>query len=153
MALCGAGDIVIEQGRLGACAIRRLAVAAGLAAALLSGAIGAAAQPKRAPDEATRNAARALAAEGDTLFSQGDYAGAADRFSRGYSLLPAPTLGVRWARALARQGKLIEAEERYVATVRTELEPGASGPFRAAVGEATAELAELRQRIPKLIVV
>jgi hypothetical protein len=128
-------------------------MAAGLAVALCSGATGAAAQAKGAPDEATRNAARALAAEGDALYAQGDYAGAADRFARGYALLPAPTLGVRWARALAHQGKLIEAEERYVATVRTELEPAASGPFRAAVEEATAELAQLRPRIPKLIVV
>ena len=91
------------------------------------------------PDENTRNAARALAAEGDALLAGGDFSGAADRFSRAWSLMPAPTIGVRWARALVAQDQLIAAEERYVATVRTPLAEDAPPPFHAAVQEATAE--------------
>ena len=68
------------------------------------------AQP--ASDDGTRNAARTLAEEGDALLAGGDFAGAVDRFSRAWSLVPAPTIGVRWARALASQDKLIAAEER-----------------------------------------
>jgi hypothetical protein len=125
--------------------------ALGLALHLLAS--PAAGQSKAPPDEATRNAARTLAAEGDTLFAKGDYAGAEDRFARGFTLVPAPTIGVRWARALARQGKLIAAEERYVAAVRLELGADAPSAFRTAVDEATRELAELRTRIPKLAIV
>lgn len=114
---------------------------------------GAALAQPAAPDEGTRNAARALAEEGDRLLADGDFVGAIDRFSRAWSLVPAPTIGVRWARALAAQDRLIAAEERYVATLRTPLAEDAPPPFRAAVQEATAELAALRPRIPRLTIV
>ncbi|MEJ7729381.1 MAG: hypothetical protein WKG00_09200 [Polyangiaceae bacterium] len=107
----------------------------------------------RSPDESTRNAARALAAEGDALLAGGDFSGAVDRFSRAWRLVPAPTIGVRWARALVAQDQLIAAEERYVATVRTPLGEDAPPPFHTAVQEATAELAALRPRIPRLTIV
>jgi hypothetical protein len=107
----------------------------------------------QSPDESTRNAARALAAEGDVLLANGDFSGAVDRFSRAWSLVPAPTIGVRWARALVAQDQYIAAEERYVATVRTPLAADAPPPFHAAVQEATAELAALRPRIPRLTIV
>ncbi len=114
---------------------------------------GAAVAQPAAADESTRNAARALAGEGDALLAGGDFPGAVDRFSRAWSLVPAPTIGVRWARALAAQDQLIAAEERYVATVRTQLAEDAPPPFRAAVQEATVELAALRARIPRLTIV
>jgi hypothetical protein len=106
-----------------------------------------------AADEPTRNAARALASEGDAFYAKQDYEHAVDRFARAYALVGAPTIGVRWARSLAKLGRLIDAEEHYVATVRTHLAPDAPDAFRAAVTEATQELADLRARIPKLEIV
>jgi hypothetical protein len=101
-------------------------------------------------DEATKNAARALAEEGERLFDAGDYAGAADRFLRAKRLVPVPTLEVWLARALDKQGKLIEAEERYRAALRAELSPDAPDAFQKAVADAERELEQLKRRIPTL---
>lgn len=101
-------------------------------------------------DDATRDAARELAHRGEAASARGDYARAADLYRRAYALVPAPTLSIREARALAKTGKLVEAVEAYVRTIRTALTPDSPAVFRQAVTQARAELAALRPSVPQL---
>lgn len=102
------------------------------------------------PDAMTRSAARKLAEEGDRLFEQGDFEGAAERFAHAYGLIDAPTLGVRWARSLSRMGRLVEASERYRKTAATPVDGKSPRAFAEAVEQAAAELEALEPRIPML---
>lgn len=104
-------------------------------------------------DDSTRNAARELAAQGAEAFQKGDFARASDLYRRAYALLPAPTLSLRQARSLERQGKLVEAVEAYVRTTRTRVDASSPDAFRQAVASAEEELAKLRPRVPKLEIV
>jgi hypothetical protein len=74
-------------------------------------------------------------------------------FHRAYALVPAPSLSLREARALERLGKLVEAVEAYVRTVRTPLAADAPDAFRDSVRQANDELGKLRPRIPQLRIV
>lgn len=125
-------------------AAARCAVAA--AAALLLAAPSARARV----DDATRDAARELAHRAEAASRSGDYRRAADLYRRAYALVPAPTLSIREARALAQIGKLVEAAEAYVRTIRTPLQPSSPAVFDQAVAQAKSELAALRPRIPQL---
>lgn len=103
-------------------------------------------------DDATRNAARELATEAAAALAKGEKAKAQDLYRRAYALLPAPTLSVREGRVLEQLGRLVEAAEAYVRTVRKPLSADAPEPYRAAVTEANDALVALRPRIPKLTV-
>lgn len=105
------------------------------------------------PDDATKNAARELAERGARAMAENDFAAAEDAYRRAYELVHAPTLSLRHARALSRAGRLVEAVEAYVRTTRFRLESDAPAAFRDAVTEADSELAALRPRVPKLVVV
>lgn len=94
--------------------------------------------------------ARDLGNQGVEAYQSENYAVAEDRLERAYQLYPNPTLGLWSARALTKNGKLVEASERYTAVARMELEPNASDAFREAVAAAAKENAALAERIPKL---
>jgi hypothetical protein len=128
----------------------RLLAACALVASAALGSPPAAAQPI---DDATRNAARELAAQASEAFNHGDYERAFDLYHRAYALIPAPTLSLREARSLEKLGRWVEALEAYLRTTRIAL--GASPPeaFRQAVQEAYDDLAKLRPRVPKLKIV
>jgi hypothetical protein len=121
-------------------------------AALLLAALPALAEPAGTgtQDEATRNAARELARDAVTAYDAGDWAKAQDLIDRAYKLVPAPSISIWQARILAKMGKLIEANERYELTRRTDLPADAPDAFRAAVTEASDEVEALRPRIPKI---
>jgi hypothetical protein len=104
-------------------------------------------------DDATKNAARELAQRGSQAFEAGDYASAQDLFHRAHALIGAPTLSLREARALVKLGRLVEAIEAYVRSVRTKLGPDAPKPYQDAVAAAEGELEQLRPRVPQLKVV
>lgn len=104
------------------------------------------------PDDATKNAARELATQAGDAFRNGDYDKAQDLYRRAYALIPAPSLSVREGRALEKLGRLVEAAEAYVRTVRTPLGDKPPQAFKDAVKEASDALAKLRPRIPKLTV-
>ncbi|MGE5783449.1 MAG: hypothetical protein ACM3ZE_02625, partial [Myxococcales bacterium] len=57
--------------------------------------------------------AREIGYAGAQLYESGDYAGAEQKFQQAFSTLKAPTLGLWYARALAKQGKLTEAASAY----------------------------------------
>jgi hypothetical protein len=105
------------------------------------------------PDDAAKNAARELAEEGAKAMEAQDFARAQDLYHRAYALVPAPTLSVRRARALEKAGRWVEALEAYVRTTRTSLDADAPPAFREAVAEAHAELAALRPRVPRAVIV
>jgi hypothetical protein len=107
----------------------------------------------RPVDDATRDAARELAHRAEAASRSGDNQRAADLYRRAYALVPAPTLSIREARALAQIGKLVEAAEAYVRTVRTPLKSDSPAVFSQAVAQAKSELAALRPRIPQLTIV
>lgn len=116
----------------------------------------AAAQPAPQPtavDDVTRNAARDLAHRASEAYARGDYETAQDLFHRSHALVAAPTLSLRQGQALEKLGRLVEAAEAYVRTLRTPLDEGSPAVFVEAVELAERELAALRPRIPKLKVV
>lgn len=104
-------------------------------------------------DDASKNAARELAEQAAKAMEAEDYAKAQDLYQRAYALVPAPTLSLRHARALARGGRWVEALEAYVRTTRTRVDASSPEAFREAVQQAQTELAELRPRVPRAIVV
>lgn len=104
------------------------------------------------PDEARRNAARAIGRDAIRNYDLGNWARAQELFHKAYDLHPAPTLALREARALVKLGRLVEAAESYArATTPPPGEPNTDA-FRAAAAEAQAELKVLRPRIPRLLV-
>jgi hypothetical protein len=103
-------------------------------------------------DDATKNAARELATQAGDAYRKGDFEKAQDLYRRAYALIPAPSLSVREGRSLEKLGRLVQAAEAYVRTVRTPMGDNAPDAFRDAVKEASEALAQLRPRIPKLTV-
>lgn len=102
------------------------------------------------PDDATRNAARELAAQAGEAFQRKEFAVAADLYRRAHALVGAPSLSVREGRALEQLGRLVEASEAYVRTTRFRLTDESPRAFQEAVQEANSALGTLRPRIPKL---
>lgn len=101
-------------------------------------------------DEATRNAARALADRGAEQYDRRDWAGALEMFRRAYELVPAPTIAVFEARCLTQLRRLVEADEAYARAEAAPTKKDPAGLFREAVREAQQEGAALRRRIPRL---
>jgi hypothetical protein len=116
-----------------------------IALAIALGAHSAAAQ-----DDQTRATARELAQRASEAYEAGDFHTAQDLFHRAYTLVAAPTLSLREARALVKLSRLVEALEAYARTTRTKLDESATQPFRDAVDTAAKELEELRPRVPLL---
>lgn len=111
-------------------------------------------QPASAAD---RTAARQLGQEGVALYQKGEYETALDRLSRAEALVSAPSLSLWAARSLAKLGRLVEANERYLAATRIRLEGQGLDAARLEVqqraqADAAKERAELLPKIPKLTV-
>jgi len=113
-------------------------------------AVGLAVSPARAQDDATKNAARELAAQAAHAMESGDFTAAQDLYGRAFALVAAPTLSVRQAHALEKAGRWVEALEAYVRTTRVPLDDSSPEVFREAVAQAQAELIALRPRVPRL---
>ena len=111
------------------------------------------APPAAAQDDTAKQAARQLGQEGIDLFEKGDFEAASDRLERAYAVVRVPTLGLWLARSLAKQGRLVEALERYNDVGRMTLGDDAPKPFKAAKDKARNEQAELEPRIPSLVIV
>ena len=103
-------------------------------------------------DEAALAAARQLGNEGIDLYEKGKYQPALDRLSRAYKVVRVPTLGLWLARALAKNGKLVLAAERYREVTRFQLTDSSPAQFTKAQADASQELAALEQRIPSITV-
>jgi hypothetical protein len=88
--------------------------------------------------------ARTLFEEGVALADSGDYVGAADRFSRAYSLKPTSGIAFNWASVLIETGKLVHAEDLLLSVLR---DPGADASLKS---ECEAVLRTLTPRIARL---
>lgn len=128
--------------------MRRLFAALAVSLVLTS-AVDAAAD---ANEVAARNTARKLGVEGLELFDKGDYEKALEKFNLANQLVPAPTLGVRIARCLAKLGRLVEASETYLEVTRQELPRGTPYVQKKAQAEAAEEREKLLPRIPTLTI-
>lgn len=104
------------------------------------------------PDESTRTAARALGTAGVEAYQTGDFATAADKLDKAYSLLRAPSLGLWSGRSLVKLGKWVEAAERFLEVTSLQVPTGDYAVQKKAQSDAAAELAALRPRIPTLVV-
>jgi hypothetical protein len=101
---------------------------------------------------ATRVVARKLGTEGVEAFQAGQFALAHDKLDKAYAVLRVPSLGIWSARALVKQGKLIEAMDRYAEVTRLPLGAGDQSIQRQAQIDAQAELEETEKITPSLSV-
>jgi hypothetical protein len=110
------------------------------------------AQPAPSGDEPSRAEARKIGYAGVEAYQAGDFATARDRLETAYQMLRVPSLGLWSARALAKVGKLVEAEARYLEVVRLPTSVGDEAIQEQARQDARNERAELARRIPSVLV-
>jgi hypothetical protein len=117
--------------------MRALPRAASIATCLLGMTCASLAHAQADVDRAT---ARTLGQDGQKALDAKDYKTAEDDFRRADSLVHAPTLLLGLARALAAQGKYVEAQETYKRIVREGVAPGAPAVFQKAMEDANNEV-------------
>ena len=116
---------------------------------ILSVALGVSSRPALADD---KDDARALGAAGIVAFEEGRYPEATEKLSQAYALYPASSLLLWWGRALAKQGRLVEASQR-LGEAASEALPEDADPAMAETQQmATSERAEVDQRIAHAMV-
>jgi len=125
--------------------MRRIHLAIGVAAGLFLGASFASSAHAQA--DADRAAARQLGEAGQAALDAKDYKSAEDKFRRADTLVHAPTLLLGLARALAGEGKLLEAQEAYKRIVREGVAPGSPAVFQKALEDARQEVDSVSPRI------
>jgi hypothetical protein len=103
-------------------------------------------------DEASRAEARKIGYAGVEAYQAGDFATARERLDTAYQLLQVPSLGLWSARALAKLGKLVEAEARYLEVIRLPTSVGDEVIQQQARQDAGNERAALARRIPSVVV-
>jgi hypothetical protein len=116
---------------------------------------GAEAQPLPAGqpgDDPSRTEARKIGYAGVEAYQAGDFATAHDRLETAYQMLRVPSLGLWSARALAKLGKLVEAEARYLEVIRLPTSVGDEAIQEQARQDARNERVELARRIPTVLV-
>jgi hypothetical protein len=110
--------------------------------------VGMAASPEAwAQSDADRATARSLGQEGQQAFENKDYPTAEDRFRRADTMVHAPTLVLGLARALAAEGKYVEAQESYNRIIREGLPPGAPEVFKRALDDAKKEVDAISAKV------
>ena len=100
--------------------------------------------------DAARAAARSEGYEGVRAYESGDMAVAVDKLGRAFDVAKMPTLGLWYARALAKNGNLVEASERYGEVIRLEVTEGKVKEQKQAQADAASELETLKPKIPTL---
>jgi hypothetical protein len=100
----------------------------------------AASSTAHAQSDVDRATARQLGEAGQQALDAKEYKSAEDDFRRADSLVHAPTLMLGLARALAGEGKLVEAQESYKRIIREGVAPGSPAVFQRAVDDANKEV-------------
>ena len=95
-----------------------------------------------------RASARVLAEEADRKMTKGDYAGAAESFTKAYTFVPAPTIKVARAHAYLKLALLIEAQQDLFDAARSEPQPGEPASWGDARVKARAEADSITPRLP-----
>lgn len=99
-----------------------------------------------------RAAARSLATEGATAFSEGRFKEAVDLFARAETLVHAPPHLLFQARAHERLGQLVRAREAYLKIIKETLPSNAPKAFKDAQTAATTEVQAIEPRIASLTI-
>jgi hypothetical protein len=94
-----------------------------------------------------RATARTLGQDGQKALDAKDYKTAEDDFRRADSLVHAPTLSLGLARALAAEGKYVDAQETYKRIIREGVAPGAPAVFQKAYEAAQAEVGSVSPHV------
>lgn len=97
-----------------------------------------------------RAAARSLATEGATAFSEARWKDAVDRFTRAEALVHAPPHLLFLARSHEKLGQLVKAREAYLKITKEQLPANAPQVFRDARVAAEQELRSIEPRIANL---
>ena len=100
-----------------------------------------------AQSDTDRATARQLGKDGEQALGAKDFKRAEDDFRRADGLIHAPTLVLGLARALAGEGKLVEAQETYQRIIREGVAPTASDVFKRALDSAKTELQAIEPKI------
>lgn len=100
-----------------------------------------------AQSDADRATARQLGQDGEQALDAKDYKRAEDDFRRADSLIHAPTLLLGLARALAGEGKFVEAQEAYQRIIREGVAPGAPDAFKRALDSAKTEVQDIAPKL------
>lgn len=101
-------------------------------------------------EDPVRARARALAYAAVEAYAVSDFKTASDNLDESFKLVPLPSLGLWSARALAKLGKLLEADERYRAVGALAVAPSDPPLQQSAREEAARERAELQRIIPSV---
>jgi hypothetical protein len=122
-----------------------LAAAILVAIALMAGGAGAA-----EPTAAEIASARALFQEADAALAAGDPAGAREKLTAAFAIVPTPIIGIGLARVQEKLGQLVEARETCFTIARTPVLKGESGASAEARADASSLAAALEGRIAKV---
>lgn len=106
----------------------------------------------RAQTSSERVVARNLGYSGIEAYQAGLYAIASERLEKAYGVLHVPSLGLWAARALAKQGRLLEAADRYAEVTQLEISSGDEAVQRKAIADAQVELEQTRAQLPGVII-
>ena len=117
-----------------------------VASTLMPGAVFADASP------ANVASAKALLAEGRELRAKGEHAKARDRFKAAWALVPTTIIGVDLAREHVACGELIEGREIALEVTKLPENAKESVEGKAARAEAAKLAADLKSRIPAIVV-
>ncbi len=110
------------------------------------------ASPAVAAPQTDSQRALALGYEGDALFEKKDWDQAYERFKQADALAHSPVFVLYMARCRKNAGRLIEAAAMYAKITAEPLGTNAPKPFKEALKAASTELAEVRSKIPSVIV-
>lgn len=102
------------------------------------------------PSAQDRASARSLAEEGQKKLDEGDFKTALDLLSRADSLVPAPTVKVRIAKAHEGLGHLLEAYEILTAVSREPSAPSDPAWYKEARTKASGDAAKIYTRLGAL---
>lgn len=103
-------------------------------------------------DEASRAAARTLGREGIEAYNNKNYPTALANLERAFRVVKAPSLALWSARALEKNGKLVEAAERYLEATRLPTSSGDQATQEQARLNAAKEREALLSRLPTLTI-
>lgn len=103
-------------------------------------------------EKAERTAARALGTAGVEAYQAGDYAAATDKLEKAFQILKVPSLGLWSARALEKQGQLVEALNRYLEAQGIQVPAGEVAVQQNARKDAEREGEALKVRVPRLVI-
>ncbi len=104
------------------------------------------------PSLSDKETARELFRTGNRKFAAGDYAAALADYEGADAIMGVPTTSYKVGLALAQLGRLLAARDALLRATRYPVQPDEPEPYRKARASAATLAAEVRERIPSLLV-